>query len=218
MTDAEATRLRDDYLTRLDEAMRTLPHGVAGDIRSGIAEELSGLDADAAARRIAQLGDPVDIAREAADEVPAPPVVVVSPVAASSAVAPTPTTASRRFAIAAALTLGFGGILVPIVGWVAGMVLVCLSPLWKAWEKAVAILLPLGVVVLSWLILSSMSFTTGSSSGSSSGTGTPPEVNNPLVPVWYDFVGAHAVILLGLLLVPASGLWLLWRLRGRGVR
>ena len=218
MTDAEATRLREDYLARLDEAMRGLPHGVAGDIRQGIAEELSGLDGPAAAERIAQLGDPVDIAREAQDEVPAPPMVVVSPVSAASVDPAVPTTSTRGFAIAAALTLGFGGILVPIVGWVVGAVLVCLSPLWKAWEKAVAILLPLGVVVVAWLIVGSMSFTTGSSSGSSSGTGTPPEPVDPLVPDVWSFGGVHLLIILAVLLVPASGLWLLWRLRGRAAR
>ncbi len=218
MTDAEATRLREDYLARLDEAMRALPHGVAADIRQGVAEELSGLDADAAARRILQLGDPVDIAREAEDEVPSPPVVVVSPVAAATASAPTPATSSRGFAIAAALTLSFGGIVIPLLGWVVGAVLVTLSPLWKTWEKAVAILAPLGAVVVAWLIASSMSFSTGSSSGSSSGSGTPPEPVNPLVPDLFGFGGAHLIILLGILLVPASGLWLLWRLRGRGGR
>lgn len=72
MNDIDATRLRDDYLARLDEAMRGLPHGVAGEIRQGIVEELEGLDADATAERIERLGDPAGIAREAQDEVPVP--------------------------------------------------------------------------------------------------------------------------------------------------
>ena len=140
MTEKTAAELREDYLARLDEAMRGLPHGVASDIRGGIAEELDGLDAVATAERIDRLGDPRGIAREAEDEVPtAPPVVFPAPAPAPSAPR-TPTTATRGFAIAAALTLSFGGIVVPVVGWFVGAVLVSLSPLWRTWEKAVAIL------------------------------------------------------------------------------
>lgn len=60
MTEKTAAELRDDYLARLDEAMRGLPHGVASDIRGGIAEELDGLDAEATAERIDRLGTPRD--------------------------------------------------------------------------------------------------------------------------------------------------------------
>ncbi|WP_372469103.1 hypothetical protein ACCO44_07240 [Microbacterium maritypicum] len=63
MTETTADTLREEYLARLDEAMRGLPHGVASDIRGGIVEELQGLDAADTAARIARLGDPVAIAR-----------------------------------------------------------------------------------------------------------------------------------------------------------
>lgn len=221
MTETTADTLREDYLARLDEAMRGLPHGVASDIRGGIVEELDGLDAEATAARIARLGDPVAIAREALDEVPASPTIVVaapvaSPVAAPLAARPS-VTSTRGFAIAAALTLSFGGFLVPVVGWFVGAVLVSLSALWKTWEKVVAIIVPFVFGALSLLLLQFMSFVEFSSTGSSSGSGTAPDevVNNPLVPsfgIW------HALLLLGFLLIPASGLWLLWRLRGRTAR
>lgn len=218
MTDAEATRLREGYLARLDEAMHTLPHGVAGDIRQGIAEELAALDAEATAARIAQLGDPAEIAREAQNEVPRSAMGEAPPASATTATPAPSGTATRGFAITAALVLGFGGIVVPGVGWAVGAVLVCLSPLWKAWEKTVAILLPLAIIAVTWIIASSMTFTTGSSSGSSSGTGASPDpAVNPLVPDLFAG-GAHLLILVAVLLVPASGLWLLWRLRGRGGR
>lgn len=215
MTDKTAAALRDDYLARLDEAMRGLPHGVASDIRGGIAEELDGLDAEATAERIDRLGDPRGIAREAEDEVPtAPPAVFPAPAPAPSAPR-TPTTATRGFAIAAALTLSFGGIVVPVVGWFVGAVLVSLSAMWRTWEKALAILVPFVVTGMSFLVVSTMTgFTTGSASGSSTSGEVPPGAD-PLLPSFGEW---HLLILLGFLLVPASGLWLLWRMRGRGLR
>ncbi|WP_337005477.1 MULTISPECIES: hypothetical protein [unclassified Microbacterium] len=218
MTPTAADALREDYLARLDEAMRGLPHGVASDIHAGILEELQGLDAAATAARIAQLGDPVVIARGAHDEMPSlPSTVVAPPVAVVSAPRPA-ATSTRGFAIAAALTLSFGGFLVPVVGWIVGVVLVSLSALWKTWEKVVAIIVPFVFTGLSFLIVSTMTgFSTGEASGSSSGTGTPPESGgeNPLVPGMGEW---HLLVLLGFLLIPASGLWLLWRLRGRSAR
>lgn len=212
MTQPEAARLREDFLARLDEAMHAVPHGVARDIRRGILEELDGLDADATAQRIAQLGDPELIAREA-QAGPAEAVVVT--------VAPRePVTKSRGFAIAAALTLGFGGIVVPVVGGMIGAVLVFLSPLWRTGEKVVAVLAPLVVAGISILIISLLS---GFESGGSAGSGSGPtvafnasEAANPLVPTGYDLW--HSALVFAFVLVPASGLWLLWRLRGRSAR
>lgn len=218
MTETTAEDLRENYLARLDEAMRGLPHGVAADIRGGIAEELQGLDASSVAARIAQLGDPVAIAREAQDETPAaPPFVVAAPIPAPEAPRP-PTTSTRGFALTAALTLSFGGIVVPVVGWFVGAVLVVLSPLWRTWEKVVAIVVPFSVFLLTAILITTMQgFSVATATGSSSGTGTPPPIANPLLPAWYDFIW-FGVIALGFVFIPASGLWLLWRLRGRAVR
>jgi hypothetical protein len=218
MTQTTAQTLREEYLGRLDEAMRGLPHGVASEIRAGIAEELDGLDLEATQARIARLGDPIAIAREAQDEVPAAPTIVVAPPLPAPMAPRPPLTGSRGFAIAAALTLSFGGFILPVLGWVVGAVLVSLSTLWKTWEKIVATLVPFVVTGLSFLVVSTMSgFGSSESSGSATGTGTPPavEVSNPLVPGIGEW---HVLILLGFLLIPLSGLWLLWRLRGRADR
>lgn len=218
MTETTAVALREDFLTRLDVAMRGLPHGIATDIRGGIVEELQGLDAEATDVRIAQLGDPGAIVREAQAELPAGSPLAV-PTTASAPSAPGPsTTSTRGFAIAAALTLSFGGIVAPIVGWFVGAVLVSLSSLWKTGEKVVAIVVPFVAGGLSILVISTMvTISAWESSGSSSGTGTPPPANNPLLPAWYDMIwGGLAGI--GILLIPLSGLWLLWRLRGRVAR
>ena len=207
----DAERLRDDYLSRLDAAMRDLPHGVAAEIRGGILEELHGLDAAATAARIARLGDPVEIAREARAEVPAPPVVVTVP----AAPAKPPASSTRGFAIAAALTLSFGGFVVPLVGWVVGAVLVCMSTLWRTWEKAVAIVVPFvatALVAVGGLV--AFSATGEVTSSESMGYGAEEVVNNPLLPAAYDLAWSGVVVIC-ILLIPASGLWLLWRLRGR---
>lgn len=215
MTRTNPEELRADYLARLDEAMRRLPHGVASDIRGGIAEELEGLDADATAERIAQLGDPERIAAEAHREVPADAAYSVTPPVSPPMTRRTPATATRGFAITAALTLSFGGFVLPVLGWFVGVALVCASSLWKTWEKVVAIAVPFVFTGVSFLVLSTFTgFDGGASSGSSTGTGAPP-VDNPLMPGLGEW---HILILLGFLLVPASGLWLLWRLRGRAAR
>lgn len=202
MTENTPEALREDYLARLDTAMRELPHGVAEDIREGIAEELDGLDAEGVAARIAQLGDPREIAREAQREVPSSsPAVAPAAASVPAANRRVPATATRGFAITAALTLSFGGFVVPALGWIVGVGLVTSATLWKRWEKLVAITVPFVVTGLSLLI--SWLFTGSSGAGAA---------NNPLVPGLGEW---HLLILLGLLLVPASGLWLLWRLRGR---
>lgn len=206
-----------DYLARLEVALRDVPHGVAAEIRAGIAEELSALDPDAAEARIAQLGDPARIAREALDaDGFVPPVPAVAGVTAPAVnPAPVPATRTRGFAIAAALTLSFGGFVVPFVGWIVGAVLVAMSSMWRTWEKVVAILVPL--VLGGFSVLSSLTMwtTTGEASGGSmSGDGVPPEVSSPLLPTWYDVIWSGFWVL-GLLVIPLSGLWLLWRMRGR---
>lgn len=202
MTQNTPEKVREDYLARLDAAMRDLPHGVAEDIRDGVAEELEGLDAEGLVARIAQLGDPREIAREAGREVPAsgPAIAPGTPAVNRRG----PAVATRGFAITAALTLSFGGFVVPVLGWIVGVALVTSATLWKRWEKAVAIVTPLAVAGLSFLVSSLVS--------GSSGAGA---ATNPLVPGLGEW---HLLILLGLLLVPASGLWLLWRLRGRDAR
>lgn len=200
-----------DYLARLDVALRDVPHGVAAEIRAGIAEELSSLDPDAAEARIAQLGEPSVIAREAMDAggyvPPAPSAPVVAP-------APVPVTRTRGFAIVAALALSFGGFLAPFVGWVVGAVMVVMSGVWRTWEKVVAICAPLVLFGLLALFSLTAFATSGVEVHEASGTGMLPEAPNPLVPALYD-VSWSAVIVIVVVTVPASGLWLLWRMRGR---
>lgn len=214
MTTTDAARQRNEFMARLDVAMQSVPHGIASEIRGGIAEELEGLDAEGTAARIAQLGDPVVIAREAhvgAQDARTPPGFVAAEPRAA-------VTATKGFAIAAALVLSFGGILVPVIGWIVGAVMVCASSLWKTWEKVVAIVVPLGlaatVIVFglgAWHAEAPELTVTETRAGNGVAA---PMVSDPLVPAAYDVVWM-GVFGLGVVLIPASGLWLLWRLRGR---
>ncbi len=206
MTTTEAARQREDFLARLDAAMREVPHGVATEIRAGIVEELNGLDAAATAARIAQLGDPAVIAAEA--QAATHDTLVAAELKA-------PVTGTKGFAIAAALTLSFGGILVPAIGWVVGAVLVGASSLWKTGEKLAAIVVPLAAIATvivfglgAWVAAPGVTATDEGSGFVAS------EANNPLLPTAYDVVWT-GIFGLGFLLIPASGLWLLWRLRRR---
>lgn len=189
-----------DYLARLDAALRDVPHGIASEIRSGIAEELNGLDPDATARRIEQLGEPEEIAREAMDagaQRPAAP-------SAAPTVRP-PLTRSRGYAIAAAITLAVGGFVVPFAGWFAGVVMVLTCGLWRTYEKLVAVLLPFVTIALIFGASALTSWLGGPAAGG--------EEMNPLMPT--GLAGWHSGLLLSLVMFPVCGLWLLWRLRGR---
>lgn len=210
MTETEAQNLRDDYLNRLDAAIAELPWRVANELRSGIAEELDGLDAAEVRERIAQLGDPVRIAEAAKDEAasaPPAPVIVVAPASLPAFGAKPAMVDTKWFAIVGALVLGFGTFVFPIGGWVIGVALVTSSRFWRRWEKAVAILLPLPVFLLIALVLFLGALWQGPAPSSGSGA------SNPLLPsgpgVW------HAAILLAFYTIPIGAGWLLWRLRGR---
>jgi len=154
--------------------------------------------------RIAQLGDPERIAREAMDAVmpartdPVPPPVVARP----------PLTRTRGFAIAAAIALGVGGLVVPFAGWLAGAAMVMMSAMWRTGEKLVALLLPFAAAALMALASAVSAWLDGG--GEQAGT----VVVNPLLPAAYDFMHA-GFLLFPFVVVPVSGFWLLWRLRGR---
>lgn len=204
MTDHESVRLREDFLQRLDTAMSSLPFGIASEIRVGILEELSGLDATATANRIAQLGTPESIAREARDaHERAAPVMIERQ-------EKTPIDRSRGFAITAALVLGFGGLIVPVIGWFIGVALVWMSRLWGRWEKIVAIATPFivfGVTVTIGILIRAVRDAPSVDDSSFA----PSMAGFQLSPfdMW------HSMFLMTLAIIPITGLWLLWRLKGR---
>ena len=135
----------------LGELNRTLA-GVADDVRQGIvagvAEELEGLDAVAAASRIESLGDPAFIAAEARAEAQAEARAGAAPNPSAAKLTPSRASEQRWYVVVTALLLEFGGLLVPLAGWVAGIMLLWSSPLWTRGEKLVAMIVPPAVGIL----------------------------------------------------------------------
>lgn len=169
------------YLGELEAALAGVPAEVAREIVAGITEELAGLDAGAAAARIEELGDPVFIAAEARAE-SGPSMEEVVRDGAPQAGDP------RLYTILASLLVSFGGIVVPLLGWVFGLAMVWMSKTWSTGEKWVATAsFPVIAATLALLSLIGSGFT-----------------------AW------HLLLLLGVLGNVVVGLWLLWRgLRSR---
>lgn len=214
-THTTAAALRADYLDRLDVALGELPHGLAGDLRAGIAEELSGLDGTELAARIGALGAPQDVARAALEAHRITPL----PEATAELAEVRPLAATRGYAIGAAVTLGLGGIVIPGIGWIVGCVLVATSALWSAREKLWGILFMPAALAISWAIylIAAAIQRGGSSAPQDAGSplaGGAGLAANPLLPAAYDAVWASAAFAL-LVLAPLAALWLVLRLRGR---
>lgn len=151
MTKSTIPRVFRDYLAELDRELAGVPDDVRQGIVAGITEELEGLDAAAATSRIATLGDPAFIAAEA--RAGAGPI---STGARSAAVVLAPPRASeqRWYVVLTALLLYVGGLVVPLAGWVAGIMMLWASKLWTRNEKLVATTVPPVVVVVLFGIFS----------------------------------------------------------------
>jgi len=177
-----------NYLNELNDALHDVEAAVRRDIVNGVREELHGLEPREAQRRIADLGDPAFIASEASEGLPL----------ASAHASPVPSREGVGYTVVATLLVALGGVIVPVLGWLAGLVMIWLSRQWWRWEKIVATLGPAAVValVLALVFLLSRSQERGA-------------VVNPLIPVLYDswWSGGLLLILCNLIV----GMWLLWR-------
>jgi uncharacterized membrane protein len=130
-----ADQLVDDYLRRLDAALRAVPearrHEVLDEISEHIAEARAGLDdSDEAGIRnlLDRLGDPAEIAAEARERFGLPA-----------------TRAGTRETIAVILLL-LGGF-VGFVGWIVGLILLWISDVWSTRDKLIGtFVLPGGLV------------------------------------------------------------------------
>jgi hypothetical protein len=145
----EDDQLVAGYLRRLEMAARELP----ADRRTELVEEITSHIAEARetasnsaeslpVRNILErLGDPADIVRAAAE-----------PVASGAGAAGTRGRLGAR-EICAVLLLLVGGIVIPVVGWIAGVVLLWVSPHWRRREKVLGTLVWPGGLMAPVLLL-----------------------------------------------------------------
>jgi hypothetical protein len=195
-----ADSLVNDYLDRLESELAGVPRAgrreVLDEIEAHIAEARAELPADDEVdvrNLLERLGDPSEIAAEVRERF---------------GVRRTRTTWRE---VGALILLPFGGLAVPLVGWLVGVALLWLSDAWTSRDKLIGtLLLPgglFGPVLLAFLA----SNTTG-------GTCHPTFAGGPTY-CGGDRVYSWPLVLFALLVViplAAEG-YLIWRLR-RGVR
>lgn len=121
------------YLRELDAARANTSPSLRAEILGDIADDLRGRDADATRERIHELGDPHAIAADASAESFSPP---------------TPE-APRGYAIATSVVLVAGWYLLPILGWLAGLIMIGSGAHWTRRVRRNGILTSVAVIVAS---------------------------------------------------------------------
>ncbi len=133
---SKADQLVADYLKRLERALRDLPKSrrkeLLDEISGHIAEARADLETEneAAIRTLLdRLGEPEDIAAEEAQRRGVP-------------------SKGSAWDIVALVLLLIGGVVVPVVGWIVGVVLLWISNTWTTTEKAIGTLVVPGGLAL----------------------------------------------------------------------
>ena len=191
--------LVDAYLAQLERELDGLPDAVVRDILDGVREELAGLDADQAEVIIEQLGDPAFIAAEAR--------------AAAEPLSLSPQREPRGYVFLTAMIVALGGVIIPVVGWVVGVVMMWLSTSWRTWEKWVATLTPLLVLIAGYVatLIAKLAARPAEGDGDLHG---PRFENffpsaNPFQAAYFEFrIDAIVLFFASNFIV---GMWLLWR-------
>lgn len=136
------------YLKRLDKELGDLPRArrreLVEEISEHIDEARSGLDGQSEAEvrnLLDRLGDPADIAAEARERFGVQPKK------------------SGAGEVAALILLPIGGLVVPLLGWVVGVVLLWVSDVWSRREKLIGtFVVPGGLALPVYLFLFSAQF------------------------------------------------------------
>lgn len=140
-----ADRLIDDYLDRLERELAEFPAArrreLVQEISEHIAEARAGLEPENEAQIrnvLDRLGDPADIAVEARGSVEEQP----------TAAAPAPERRSGALEVVALVLILLGGVVVPVIGWLVGVVLLWISSAWTARQKLLGTLVVPGGLAL----------------------------------------------------------------------
>lgn len=204
MTEAQLTPPARDYLRELDQALAGVDAATAAELRDGIAESLQGLDDAAARAHITELGDPAFVAASARG--------ALADVAAET-VAPLPRTgtSSLAYLLSSVAVYALAGFLIPVIGWIGGVVMLWVSPIWRRSEKWAATLIPLALCAV--VLGLGVSAAVGAAVGMPRQYATYTEVPNPLFPSAYDIFWSAIVSAWIVLPLAASGvaIWILVR-------
>lgn len=162
----QTTPSMDSYLNELDQALRDLPRGrrqeIVRDIRTHIDAALAdapGQTPTEIATILDQLGTPAEIAEAARAELP-----------------PVRSRIAGRDVVAIVLLL-IGGIAVPFLGWIVGVVLLWTSTAWRTKDKLIGTLLVPGGL-LAPVLLALLAFRAATISCETV-TVSPPSPANP---------------------------------------
>jgi uncharacterized membrane protein len=135
-------RLVEKYLGELKGELHDLPPSRRRELLAEISDHIDVAlaqtpDHDEAEIRnvLERLGDPADIAQEARQRFGVPPA------------------RSGAFEVAAVILLPIGGVVIPVLGWVAGVILLWTSRVWTTREKLAGTLLFPGGLLLPILLL-----------------------------------------------------------------
>lgn len=162
MTDPTGDRLVADYLARLEAALadaapdrrRELLDEISAHLADARAELPDGGDEQAVRTLLDRLGEPGEIASAARED--------DAPVGAA---APEPPRPGWREGLAIPLLL-LGGVVIPFLGWFAGVALLWSSRIWSTRDKLLGTLVvPFGLLPGLWLMLSGGSTEGGMCSG-----------------------------------------------------
>lgn len=118
------------FLAELESALAGVPADLRAEITADLAGELHGLDADAASARIAELGDPRTIAADASAEARQTATQTTDVQTADAQPVDVRMPVSKAYPTAAAIVLTAGWYLVPIVGWIVGLVMIGAGSRW----------------------------------------------------------------------------------------
>jgi hypothetical protein len=159
MTSSRGDQLANEYLVRLERAA----HGLPAQRRVELLAQLREHIASARAEATDQDGGSDEVAvRNAIDDLGAPEDIVAA--ASGDHASTTEQRAEQRTAgrspgeqlydIITVLLLLLGGVIVPVLGWLAGVVLLWGSRRWRIRDKALGtIVLPTGLALPLWLAL-----------------------------------------------------------------
>ncbi len=143
------------YLDRLDRALAGAPKDrrgeISADIEAHIREEINELGHDPREDEVLQIlervGEPEVIAEEAYDGQPQP----VQP-------------RSRTLEVFALLFLTVGGFVLPVLGWIVGLILLWISQTWSTRDKILGTLIPIalfGILFQSFFVYNTETCTGG---------------------------------------------------------